>query len=370
MHRTSPWVKLFLLPLSWMYGMAVRFRNLLFDRKILKQHTFDVPIICIGNITVGGTGKTPHTEYLVGLLSENYQVAVLSRGYKRKTKGFRVVNTVSSPEDVGDEPLQIKNKFPGVWVAVDRDRKNGIEKLLSLKEKPDVILLDDGFQHRYVKPSLSILLVDSNRPVYEDSLLPAGNLREQLSGKDRASVVVVTKCSKEMQPIDFRIYEEGLDLFAYQELYFTGFDYGMLQPLFPESGSDTMKLQELSGKQIYLVTGIAQPQPLAEMLRKYSDRIHTRFFPDHYFFKKEDLRKIMNDVNDTNGIENDKIVITTEKDAMRLRAFASINDEFKRKIYYIPVEVVFVKEKDQELFNEKIIKHVRSYQTNSRLSKR
>lgn len=366
----SPMIKLLLLPFSWLYGMAVRFRNLLFDRKILKQHTFDVPVICIGNITVGGTGKTPHTEYLVSLLSENYQVAVLSRGYKRKSKGFRIVSTVSSPDQVGDEPLQIKSKFPEILVAVDSDRKNGIEKLLSLKEKPDVILLDDGFQHRYVKPSLSILLVDSNRPVYEDSLLPAGNLREQLSGKDRASVVVVTKCSKEMQPIDFRIYEEGLDLFAYQELYFTGFDYGMLKPLFPEAGSDTMKLQALTDKQVYLVTGIAQPQPLAEMLKKYCDSIHTRFFPDHYFFKKEDIRKIMNEMDDASGSENNKIVVTTEKDAMRLRAFTSIDEGFKRKIYYIPVEVVFVKEKDQELFNEKIIKHVRSYQTNSRLSKR
>lgn len=366
----SPKIRRFLLPLSWLYGMVVWIRNRLFDRQVLKQHKFDVPIICTGNITVGGTGKTPHAEYLVRLLSEKYKVAVLSRGYKRKTKGFRMVQADSLPEEVGDEPLQIKRKFPDVSVIVDKDRKSAIERMLSSDDKPEVILLDDGFQHRHVKPSLSILLVDSNRPVYEDMLLPAGNLREPLRGKDRASIIIVTKCSDEMQPIDFRIYEEGLDLFAYQRLYFTTFDYGKLVPLFPEYHSGKLDLNDLNDKQIYLVTGIAQPQPLKEKLKQFSGNIHTNFFPDHHFFNQEDIANISKDVRNMNVDEDKKIVITTEKDAVRLRSFSSMDEELKRKIYYIPVEVAFVKEKDQESFNKKIIKHVRNYQTNSRLPER
>ena len=177
-----------MLPLSWLYGIGVDLRNWLFNRKILKQHTFDIPVICVGNLTVGGTGKTPHIEYLIRLLTPRYKVAVLSRGYKRKSKGFLIVDTDSKVQDVGDEPLQIKQKFPNTLVVVDKNRVSAIQKILSIEksERPDVILLDDGFQHRHVLPSLSILLVDSNRPVFEDKLLPAGLLREPLKGKDRA----------------------------------------------------------------------------------------------------------------------------------------------------------------------------------------
>ena len=210
-------------------------RNWLFDRNMLKQQSFDVPVICVGNITVGGTGKTPHIEYLIRLLSKQYKVAVLSRGYKRKGKGFRVVETNSRVQDVGDEPLQIKRKFPDTMVFVDANRVRAIERILSTERavRPDVILLDDGFQHRHVKPSLSILLVDSNRPVFEDKL-PRRDFYESLSGKSRASIVLVTKCHPDMQPIDFRIYANGLDLFPYQQLYFTSLEYDTIRPLFPQ----------------------------------------------------------------------------------------------------------------------------------------
>ena len=370
MDSPSPYIRRSFLPLSWLYGFGVNLRNRLFDAKILKQHKFDIPVICVGNITVGGTGKTPHIEYLIDLLSSRYNVAVLSRGYKRKSKGFKIVDVDSKPEDVGDEPLQIKRKFPDTLVVVDKNRKKAIEKIMSIdaEERPHVILLDDGFQHRHVTPSLSILLVDSNRPVYEDKLLPAGYLREPLSGKDRASMVIVTKCSREMQPIDFRIYENGLELFPYQELYFTTFDYGNLLPVFPDLQPEILEPDDLRKKHVFLVTGIASPQPLVEKMELKTYNLYLKFFPDHHFFTEEDIEEINQEMDAVD--DDDKIIVTTEKDAVRFRTLPFLDEEFKKKLYYIPVEVVFLEKEEKESFNKKINKHVRSYQTNSRLSKK
>lgn len=357
-----------LLPLSWLYGMGVSIRNGLFDRNILQQHKFDIPVICVGNLTVGGTGKTPHIEYLIRLLSPQFKVAVLSRGYKRKSKGFVIVDTDSKMLDVGDEPLQIKQKFPDVLVVVDKNRKAAIEKILSIEkeERPDVILLDDGFQHRYVQPSLSILLVDSNRPVFEDKLLPAGLLRESVYAKNRASIVLVTKCHPEMQPIDFRIYTNGLNLFPFQDLYFTSIDYGVVKPVFPELQQEQFALNDLRKKHVFLVAGIASPKPLVEKLEHKTYNLYTTFFPDHHFFTEEDilsLKELMDSVDD-----DDKIILTTEKDAVRFRALELLDDETKKQMFYIPIRVKFVEESDKELFNNKIYEHVRNHQTNSRLS--
>lgn len=372
MDLPTPDIRNSLLPLSWLYGIGVGFRNKLFDAKILKQHKFDIPIICVGNITVGGTGKTPHIEYLIELLSSRYKVAVLSRGYKRKAKGFKIVDVDSKPQDVGDEPLQIKQKFPNTLVVVDKNRKSAIEKIQSIdmEERPEVILMDDGFQHRHVLPSLSILLVDSNRPVYEDKLLPAGYLREPLKGKDRASIVIVTKCSRDMQPIDFRIYENGLDLFPYQDLYFTTFDYGNLMPVFPDLQPEILEPDDLRKKHVFLVTGIASPQPLVEKLELKTYNLYPKFFPDHHFFEEEDIEEINSEMNAIDVDDDDKMIVTTEKDAIRFRALSFLEEEFKKKLYYIPIEVVFLEREEKESFNKKINKHVRSYQTNSRLSKK
>src|SRR5690554_2831027 len=359
-----------LQPLSWLYGIGVNLRNALFDRKILKQHTFNIPVICVGNLTVGGTGKTPHIEYLVRLLSPDYKVAVLSRGYKRKSKGFLIVDTDSKVSDVGDEPLQIKQKFPEILVVVDKNRVSAIEKILSIEkeERPDVILLDHGFQHRHVQPSLSILFVDSNRPVYEDFLLPAGSLREPLKGKERASVVVVTKCNPDMQPIDFRIHTNGLNLYAFQELYFTSVNYGMVKPVFPDYQEERFVMDNLRKKHVFLITGIATPQPLVDKLEHKTYNLYTKFFPDHHPFTEEDvasIRELIQSVDD-----DDKIILTTEKDAVRLRALPSLDEELKKMLYYIPIRIAFTDEKEKESFNNKIIEHVREYQTNSKLSER
>ena len=216
-----------LLPLSWIYGLGVRIRNSLFEIGLLKSHSFDVPVISVGNITVGGTGKTPHVEYLIRLLKHRAKVAVLSRGYKRRTTGFIIADRESPTRTIGDEPMQMARKFPEVTVAVDRKRVNGIRKLTdgSTVKDIDVVLLDDAFQHRYVKPGINILLVDYHRLIIYDKLLPAGRLREPLSGKNRADIVIITKCPKNLKPMEFRVITKAMALYPYQHLYFTTLVY-------------------------------------------------------------------------------------------------------------------------------------------------
>lgn len=368
MLKPPPKIRSGLRPLSWIYGLAVEFRNSLFDNRILKQKEYPVPIICVGNLTVGGTGKTPHIEYLIRLLSRKYKVAVVSRGYKRKGSSMQVVETNSDVNRVGDEPMQMKLKYPNATVIVDKDRRKAIDYLLEQEEdkQPDVILLDDGYQHRYVKPSLSILLMDSNRPIYEDTLLPAGNLREPFRRKDRASVVIVTKCSSSLQPIDFRIFANGLDLFPFQSLYFTNFVYHRLQPVFPAVNKDTFSLDDIRKKQVLLVAGIASTKQLEKKLSRKTYNLHTLFFPDHHFYDKGDIKNIEKQFE---RMPDDKIVITTEKDAVRLQTLSYISDELKENLFYLPIKVSFLEDLETESFNNKIINHVRNYQENSRLPK-
>ena len=212
-----------LTPLSWLYGLGVGFRNHLFEIGILKSKSFDVPVISVGNITVGGSGKTPHVEYLIRLLQDKVKVAVLSRGYKRKSKGYVLANKQSTAREIGDEPYQIMKKFSDIYVAVDKNRCEGIERLTSDEntKNTDVILLDDAYQHRYVKPGINILLVDYHRLIIYDKLLPAGRLREPQSGKSRADIVIITKCPADLKPMEFRVLTKALDLFPYQKLFFT-----------------------------------------------------------------------------------------------------------------------------------------------------
>ncbi len=213
-----------LTPLSWLYGLGVGLRNFCFQVGILKSRSFSVPIISVGNITVGGTGKTPHVEYLIRLLQEKFNVAVLSRGYKRKSRGFVMATKDTTARDIGDEPQQMHLKFPKVTVAVDPKRVRAIEQLTANDPNLDVILLDDAFQHRYVKPGINILLVDYHRLIIYDRLMPVGRLREPVSGKNRADIVIVTKCPKDLKPMDFRIISKALERHRYQHHYFTPLD--------------------------------------------------------------------------------------------------------------------------------------------------
>ena len=253
-----------LLPFSWLYGLGVKLRNQLFDMGVLKSKSYDIPVISVGNITVGGTGKTPHTEYLVRLLSKKYKVAVLSRGYKRKSKGFLLATPDTPVEQIGDEPFQMKRKFPDIYVAVDKDRCHGIERLCDKSVAPDldVIILDDAYQHRYVKPGVNILLVDYHRMIVEDRLLPAGRLREPKEGKNRANIVIVTKCPHDIKPMGIRVISKALNLYPYQKLYFSTFRYREMIPLFDKQASRRTLDQLAENEQVLLLTGIAMPEQM------------------------------------------------------------------------------------------------------------
>ena len=354
---------LFLKLLSFFYGIAVGLRNELFNLKILSSREFDLPIISIGNITVGGTGKTPHTEYIAGLLKSNFRIATLSRGYKRKISGFYIVEPTSKVHQVGDEPLQIKLKFNELTVAVDANRVRGIEKLMALSNKPDVILLDDAFQHRYVTPGINILLTDYNRLITKDSLLPYGRLRESASNKSRASIIIVTKCPPELKPIDERIITKELEIRPYQNLYFSKIDYGSLIPVFPADVS--LKSVELvEGLTVLMITGIANPSPLKEYLKLGSHDIHEMNFPDHYQYTPKDLDKLTTKFDSLSTVR--KIIVTTEKDMVRFRDFEIVSDIIRKNMYYIPLKISFLNNAGKE-FDRKILNYVRENKSNFNL---
>ncbi|MGL5682058.1 MAG: tetraacyldisaccharide 4'-kinase [Marinifilaceae bacterium] len=328
--------KLFLVPFSLMYGFAVGVRNMLFNVHILSSKRFETPIITIGNLTVGGTGKTPHTEYIVEHLNKKYRVATLSRGYKRKSSGFVIAQEDMKAEHIGDEPLQIKRKFPNVTVACDADRVHGIEELRRLPENyPEVIVLDDAFQHRYVRADKTILLVDYTRPIYEDSLLPLGRLREPASARKRADYIVVTKCPKELSPIEQRIISKHLDIKAYQKLFFSYMSYGKPRSLNGETAIGILG----NDPAVLCVTGIANPIPYHEYLKEHVSKLILMDYPDHHHFTARDIKKIESKFAAME--EENKIILTTEKDAMRLKDM-NLPESIADRIYYIPIVPEFI----------------------------
>lgn len=359
-----------LYPASWLYGMAVALRNKLFDWGTLRSKSFNVPTICIGNIAVGGTGKTPHTEYLIKLLHERYHVAVLSRGYKRHTKGFVLADEKSTARTIGDEPYQMKSKFPDIHVAVDANRCRGMEKLLTLKApEVEVVLLDDAFQHRYVKADINILLTDYHRLFCDDELLPAGQLREPGQGKNRAQIVIVTKCPANIKPIDFNIINKRLGLYPYQQLYFSSLRYGNLQAVF--SGAAAAAERDLSSltpdAQVLLVTGIASPAPLAEEIKRFTPHMDLLSFGDHHDFTQRDVLLIKERFEKLGGSQ--RLIITTEKDATRLVHHPAIDEELKASMYALPVEIEIL-QNQQDNFNQHIIGYVRKNTRNRNLPER
>ena len=355
-----------LLPLSWFYGLGVGIRNQLFNIGLLKQHDYDIPIISVGNITVGGSGKTPHVEYLIRLLKDKVKVAVLSRGYKRKSHGYVLADNESTVQDIGDEPYQMKKKFADVHIAVDKKRVNGIERLTgdAQTNDTDVILLDDAFQHRYVKPGINILLVDYHRLIIYDKLLPAGRLREQQSGKNRADIVIVTKCPKDLKPMEFRVLTKAMNLYPYQSLFFTTIEYDKLKPLFATE-KPLLDKCELADKHIMLLTGIASPKQMIVDMKPHVKEITPLTFADHHRFKNKDIVNI----NDTfHTIEGEKIIVTTEKDATRLEQIEGLSEEVRQNLYVLPIKVKFMLNQEEE-FNNKIIDYVRKNSRNSILVK-
>ena len=354
-----------LLPLSWLYGAIVRFRNWLFDVGIKRSKAFSLPVISVGNITVGGSGKTPHVEYIIRLLHKDMKIAVLSRGYKRKSKGFVLATPDTTMPEIGDEPFQMHQKFPDIAVAVDAKRVRGIENLENNEATKDidVVLLDDAFQHRYVKPGINILLVDYHRLIIYDKMLPAGRLREPLSGKNRADIVIITKCPKDLRPMEFRILTKAMNLFPFQKLYFTCIQYDKAVGLFHEK---TLDIHELKPLHILLLTGIASPKQMEHDLRPLAKDLTSLSFGDHHQFKPRDVERI----NETfASMPQPSIIITTEKDAVRLKETDGLSEKVKEHIYALPIKVSFMLDQEEN-FNEKIISYVRKNSRNSILAKR
>ena len=351
-----------LLPLSWLYGVAVSLRNELFALGILKERSFSIPVISVGNITVGGSGKTPHVEYLIRLLQDYIKVGVLSRGYKRKSHGYVLADDNSTMRDLGDEPYQIKQKFHDIYVAVDKNRCNGITRLTHDKATSSVgvILLDDAFQHRYVKPGLNILLVDYHRLIIYDRLLPAGRLREPLNGKQRADIVIITKCPRDLKPMEFRILTKAMDLFPYQQLFFTTIDYGTPKALFSD------KTTSLNKYNVLLVTGIASPEQMENDMKHKCRSLTSLAFEDHHLFNTKDEQRINNAFE---RLPSPKIIITTEKDSTRLVNLNGLTTEVRDAIFVLPIKVKFMLNQG-ELFNNKIISYVRKNSRNSNMVKR
>ncbi len=327
-----------LLPFSWLYGSVLALRNLFFDMGWFESKSYNKPIICVGNLSTGGTGKSPMIEFLIGFLKEEYQVAVLSRGYKRKTKGFKEVFANNTVEEVGDEPLQFKKKFPNVTISVCENRQEGIEKL---KVKADVVLLDDAFQHRKVKASTNILLTTFNDLFYKDFVLPTGNLRESKAGANRADVIVVTKCPEKVSYARMQEIQFEMKLKPHQRIYFSKIGYaeniiGI---------SESLPLNYLLNKNFTLVTGIANPKPLVNFLKEKNYSFEHKKYPDHHHFTTSEIEEL----------RGKEIILTTEKDFVRLQPKLE-----KFAIYYLPIKTIILKEQEP-FFKEFIIEEIEKF---------
>lgn len=327
--------------MSKIYGMVTGLRNCFFNWGIFKQRTFDVPVVVVGNIAVGGSGKTPHVEYIIEALRSSYKIGVLSRGYKRHTKGFILASHRSTPLDIGDEPYQIYQKYGGdVTVAVCEDRCKGIEEMLRINPEINLMLLDDAFQHRYVKPAVSIVLTEFNRPIFFDKMLPLGRLRESARARYRADMILVTKCPEKIKPVEYRIFKNHLSLYPYQKLYFSRFRYNNLQPVFPDNARQIPYLEYLSDQdRLLIVSGIANPKPFVRHIKRFKSLVKIQVFPDHHNFSRKDLDLINNRFESINA--RNKYIITTEKDAVRLANNPYFPPALRPYIFYLPVKVEF-----------------------------
>lgn len=349
---------LLLYPVSRLYGIGIAVRNKMFEYGMLKQQEFDIPIVVVGNLAMGGTGKTPHVEYIVESFLGRRNIGVLSRGYKRATKGFVLATPQSRPEDIGDESYQIYRKFgPEVTVAVCEKRAEGIKKMREINPKLDLIILDDAFQHRYVKPSASVILTEYNRPVFADKLLPYGRLREPARALNRADIVVVTKCPVDMKPVEYSIYAENLQLFPYQKLYFSRYNYGHLVPVFADAASDIPALDTLTpDTSILVVTGVANPKPFVKFLRRHKAKVKLKRFTDHHNFTSTDMEEIATLFDSLPGSR--KFIVTTEKDAVRILNNPYFPHRLKRFIFYVPIKVEFI-DRDGQDFTAALEKTIR-----------
>lgn len=342
------YARLLLLPFSVLYGIVVIFRNKLYDWGLFKSAQFDIPVICVGNLVVGGSGKSPVTEYLVHLLGD-YKIAILSRGYGRETKGFLYADQTATAKSIGDEPLQFYHKFPQVTVAVCEDRVKGITQL---KDAHDVIILDDAFQHRRLNPGFSILLFEFQKLLSTQFLLPAGNMREPFRGYKRADILLVTKSPLKITDQQKNKCAENFDKVAAAQLFFSSINYKSLTGLFTTS---VLNVESLRDKKIFLLTGIANPKPLFDYLSDFSSAIEHHDYPDHHAFSLGNLRKLAEAFHQDPAKE--KIIITTEKDAQRLFDVTIKELLLNLPVFYLPIHIN-IEVAHKKTFDQKILKYV------------
>ncbi|MBO7133244.1 MAG: tetraacyldisaccharide 4'-kinase [Bacteroidales bacterium] len=355
-HKVGFFRFIMLWPLSLIYKFVGDLRNFLYENGFLKSKEYDLPVISVGNISVGGTGKTPHVEYVLRMLSGDFKTAVLSRGYKRKTKGFRIVEPDDDYTLCGDEPLQVKRKFRDVVVAVCEKRTKGVEQLRELYPDLNLIILDDAFQHRRINPGLHILLINYNYPISSDYVLPLGRLRESRSNVHRAHLLVYTNCSPKLTPMDRRILTKEVGVLPYQHLSFTMVVYENPLPVF--GGSKNMSYEKLSGYNVLAVTGIAHPENFVEMLTTKAKSVMHIPFSDHHDFSAADILKVRK-AFDT--LDKPRAIVVTEKDAMRLRTSKFLDNELMSCLYYIPIRIeLLCDEEEKKQFNNQIISYVRN----------
>lgn len=343
--------RILLLPFALLYWLGIAIRNWLFDKKILKSSKFGLPLICVGNVSVGGTGKSPMVEYLVLKLKDQYKVATLSRGYKRKTKGYALANENTDALEIGDEPMQFHIKFPEVPVAVGEQRLVAIPQLLHDRPETQAIILDDAFQHRSITAGLNILLTDYNNLFTRDFYLPTGDLRDLKSSYKRAEIIVVTKCKPDLTEIEKEKVAKEINPLSHQQVFFTAIEYGQLYHIITNKGLDLDKQTE-----ILLITGIANPRPLKKLLEEYSSSYQMLQFSDHHIFTIDDLKDIkqkFETIKTTN-----KIILTTEKDAVRLAKFN--NEILDLPFYVIPVRHRFLFG-DEDKFDKQVIDFIHNF---------
>ncbi len=324
-----------LYPFSLLYGIIIWMRNKLYDAGFMSSVSFSVPVICVGNLSTGGTGKTPHIEYLIRMLQYRYQVSTMSRGYKRLTKGFRVADDATDATHIGDEPMQFHKKFPDVVVSVCEDRMTGIPSLLARRPDIDVVLLDDAYQHRSVKPGLNILITDYSKPFYTDYILPFGGLRESRKASSRADVIIVSKCPLNISETAKNEFVKNINPLPHQQVFFTGINYS--QPVDFFTG---LPVAIAPTANIVLACGIAKPEPLVAYLKQQAANVHLLRYPDHHYFSRNNLEEIRQTFQGWDAA--DKMIVTTEKDAVRLAIHAETLREWNIPIVVVPVAVTFL----------------------------
>ncbi len=349
--------RILLLPFSLLYWLGIAIRNWLFDKNVFKSTRFGLPLICVGNLSVGGTGKSPMVEYLVEMLKDKFRVATLSRGYKRKTKGYALANETTTALEIGDEPMQFHLKYPGIPVAVGEERIVAIPQLLHDRPETEAIILDDAFQHRTVEAGLNILLTDYNNLFTRDFYLPTGDLRDLKSSYKRAHIIIITKCKPSLSLESRQKLISEIKLLPHQHIYFTAIEYGDLYHI--TTGQKVILSPET---ELLLVTGIANPRPLKKMLEEHSNSYHMLQYSDHHIFTIDDLNDIKKrfeklEITNKKGTLS-KIILTTEKDAVRLVKF---NKEIAElPLYVIPVRHQFLFD-EADMFDKQVTDFIQQF---------